>query len=111
MTSRFPAPKADRSASCDCAPSLGSNLSAEVHDDDKRISGTYSDGQLHCPVPGATGLALVRVTIGAMFVVFFENLRKGGYPPAGYARMINYIKKPRTDSNWLARDLRTEVSL
>ena len=30
----------------------------------------------------ATGLALVRVTIGAMFVwVFFENLGKGLYRP------------------------------
>jgi len=79
---------------------------------------TTNESQVHTPTvnsiaqsQAATGLALVRVTIGAMFVVFFENLRKGGYPPAGYARMINYIKKPRTDSNWLARDLRTEVSL
>ncbi len=37
------------------------------------------------------GLALVRVTIGAMFVwVFFENLGKGLYTPAGYAGLINY---------------------
>ena len=43
----------------------------------------------------AKGLALVRVTIGAMFVwVFFENLGKGAYSPAGYAGVINYyIKK------------------
>jgi len=39
----------------------------------------------------ACGLALVRVTIGAMFVsVFFENLGKGLYRPAGYAGLINY---------------------
>jgi uncharacterized membrane protein YphA (DoxX/SURF4 family) len=39
----------------------------------------------------ANGLALVRVTIGAMFVwVFFENLGKGLYTPAGYAGLINY---------------------
>jgi uncharacterized membrane protein YphA (DoxX/SURF4 family) len=39
----------------------------------------------------AKGLALVRVTIGAMFVwVFFENLGKGLYTPAGYAGLINY---------------------
>jgi uncharacterized membrane protein YphA (DoxX/SURF4 family) len=38
-----------------------------------------------------TGLALVRVTIGAMFVwVFFENLGKGLYTPAGYASLIHY---------------------
>ncbi len=37
----------------------------------------------------ANGLALVRVTIGSMFVwVFFENLGKGLYTPAGYAGLI-----------------------
>jgi len=37
------------------------------------------------------GLALVRLTLGAMFVwVFFENLGKGAYTPAGYAGVINY---------------------
>jgi uncharacterized membrane protein YphA (DoxX/SURF4 family) len=39
----------------------------------------------------SNGLAIVRVTIGAMFVsVFFENLGKGLYTPAGYAGLINY---------------------
>ena len=39
----------------------------------------------------AKGLAIVRLTIGAMFVwVFFENLGKGLYTPAGYAGLINY---------------------
>ena len=39
----------------------------------------------------AAGLAIVRVTIGAMLVwVFFENLGKGLYRPAGYAGLINY---------------------
>jgi len=39
----------------------------------------------------ACGLAIVRVTIGAMFVsVFFENLGKGLYRPAGYAGLISY---------------------
>ncbi len=42
----------------------------------------------------ASGLAIVRVTIGAMFVwVFFENLGKGLYTPAGYAGLINYYIK------------------
>ena len=42
----------------------------------------------------ANGLALVRVTIGAMFVwVFFENLGKGLYTAAGYAGLINYYIK------------------
>src|ERR1700759_2385619 len=40
------------------------------------------------------GLALVRVTIGAMFLwVFFENLGKGLYTPAGYAGLIGYYIK------------------
>jgi uncharacterized membrane protein YphA (DoxX/SURF4 family) len=45
-------------------------------------------------IPGkqaANGLALVRVTIGSMLVwVFFENLGKGLYTPAGYAGLIHY---------------------
>jgi uncharacterized membrane protein YphA (DoxX/SURF4 family) len=37
------------------------------------------------------GLAIVRLTIGAMFVwVFFENLGKGLYTPGGYTGLINY---------------------
>ena len=47
-------------------------------------------GRLHA----ADGLALVRLTIGAMFVwVFFENLGKGLYTVAGYAGLINYYIK------------------
>jgi len=38
-----------------------------------------------------TGLAIVRLTIGAMFLwVFVENLGKGLYTRAGYAGLINY---------------------
>jgi uncharacterized membrane protein YphA (DoxX/SURF4 family) len=50
----------------------------------------------------ANGLALVRVTIGAMFVwVFFENLGKGAYTPAGYAGVINfYIKSSHAPAAW-----------
>ena len=50
----------------------------------------------------ASGLALVRVTIGAMFVwVFFENLGKGAYTPAGYAGVINYyIKASHSPAAW-----------
>src|SRR4029077_19477989 len=52
----------------------------------------------------ASGLALVRVTIGAMFVwVFFENLGKGLYTPAGYAGLINYdIKASLSPAAWKA---------
>src|SRR5215470_7663815 len=50
----------------------------------------------------ARGLALVRLTIGAMFVwVFFENLGKGAYTPAGYANVINiYIRSGHSPAVW-----------
>jgi thiosulfate dehydrogenase (quinone) large subunit len=50
----------------------------------------------------ANGLALVRVTIGALFVwVFFENLGKGAYTPTGYAGVINYyIKASHSPAAW-----------
>jgi uncharacterized membrane protein YphA (DoxX/SURF4 family) len=52
----------------------------------------------------AGGLALVRVTIGAMFVwVFFENLGKGLYSPAGYAGLIrHYIEASHSPAIWKA---------
>ncbi len=52
----------------------------------------------------AIGLALVRLTIGAMFVwVFFENLGKGLYTPGGYAGLINnYITHGRAPAAWKA---------
>ena len=52
----------------------------------------------------ANGLALVRVTIGAMFVwVFFENLGKGLYTPAGYAGLIrHYIEASHSPAAWKA---------
>src|SRR5579864_4087970 len=52
----------------------------------------------------ANGLAIVRVTIGAMLVwVFFENLGKGLYTPAGYAGLINYyIKSSHSPAVWKA---------
>lgn len=48
------------------------------------------------------GLALVRVTIGAMFVwVFFENLGKGLYTASGYASLIqNYIDNGKAPALW-----------
>ena len=59
-----------------------------------------------CPVadqPTARmGLALVRLTIGSMFVwVFFENLGKGLYKPSGYAGLINgYIENSSAPAIW-----------
>ena len=55
-------------------------------------------------LPAANGLAIVRLTIGAMFVwVFFENLGKGLYTPAGYSGLINYyIKASHSPAAWKA---------
>jgi len=52
----------------------------------------------------ANGLAIVRVTIGAMLVsVFFENLGKGLYTPAGYSGLIGYyIKNSHSPAIWKA---------
>src|SRR6201998_2234301 len=52
----------------------------------------------------ANGLAIVRVTIGAMLVwVFFENMGKGLYTPTGYAGLINgYIKTSHSPAVWKA---------
>src|SRR6201993_3848218 len=50
------------------------------------------------------GLAIVRLTIGAMFVgVFFENLGKGLYTPGGYVGLINYyIQHGHAPAIWKA---------
>ena len=52
----------------------------------------------------ATGLTMLRLIIGAMFVsVFFENLGKGLYRPAGYAGLINYyITHDHAPAAWKA---------
>jgi uncharacterized membrane protein YphA (DoxX/SURF4 family) len=59
--------------------------------------------EVHRP-QSANGLAIVRLTIGAMLVwVFFENLGKGLYTPAGYSGLINfYISKSHSPSLWKA---------
>ena len=59
------------------------------------------DPATHQPT-AANGLAIVRVTIGAMFVsVFFENWGKGLYTPAGYAGLISYyIKQSHSPAVW-----------
>jgi uncharacterized membrane protein YphA (DoxX/SURF4 family) len=53
-------------------------------------------------LPAANGLAIIRLAIGAMFVcVFFENLGKGAYTPAGYAGVINYyINASHSPAAW-----------
>jgi len=50
----------------------------------------------------ASGLAIVRVTVGAMLVwVFFENLGKGLYKPVEYSGLIQYyIAKGHSPALW-----------
>ncbi|MEY2414124.1 MAG: small subunit DoxD [Acidobacteriaceae bacterium] len=50
------------------------------------------------------GLAIVRLTIGAMFVwVFFENLGKGLYTPAGYTGLVSYyVNASHAPAAWKA---------
>jgi len=47
-------------------------------------------------------LAILRVTLGALFVsVFFENLGKGLYTPQGYAGLIDYyVASGRSPALW-----------
>jgi uncharacterized membrane protein YphA (DoxX/SURF4 family) len=54
--------------------------------------------------PAAKGLAIIRLTIGAMFVwVFFENLGKGLYTAGGYSSLINYyLKASHAPAAWKA---------
>jgi uncharacterized membrane protein YphA (DoxX/SURF4 family) len=58
------------------------------------MNATESTHDLSGAVPQPTaryGLAIVRITVGAMFVsVFFENLGKGLYTASGYQGLINY---------------------
>ena len=64
-----------------------------------------SDGTSVAHQPQAAGgLAVVRLTIGALFLsVFFENLGKGLYTPAGYAGLIHYyIKASHSPAAWKA---------
>ena len=64
---------------------------------------TGATGATYQPQAG-TGLAVVRLTIGSMFVwVFFENLGKGLYTPGGYASLINYyVKMSHSPGLWKA---------
>src|ERR1700686_862879 len=78
----------------------------EVHDDARFTMMTNASPTQNVAnqLPAANGLAIVRLTIGAMFVwVFFENLGKGLYTPAGYAGLINYyIKASHSPAAWKA---------
>ena len=49
-------------------------------------------------------LAILRIALGAMFIwVFFENLGKGAYTPAGYKGVIYYyLKNGHAPAAWKA---------
>lgn len=59
---------------------------------------------MDAPLRARRALAVVRLTLGAMFVwVFFENLWKGTYTPDGYAGVINYyVTKGHAPAAWKA---------
>jgi len=61
-----------------------------------------SDSQEVAQPYARIGLAIVRLTIGAMFVwVFFENKGKGLYTPGGYAGLIHYyIQHSTSPAAW-----------
>jgi uncharacterized membrane protein YphA (DoxX/SURF4 family) len=68
------------------------------------MTSKVSSGQNEVTGSAANGLALVRLTIGSMFVwVFFENLGKGLYTTEEYAKLINYyIKSGHSPAVWKA---------
>jgi uncharacterized membrane protein YphA (DoxX/SURF4 family) len=65
--------------------------------DDRKVDVTTNDATHE-----KRALAVIRVAIGAMFVwVFFENLRKGAYTPAGYRNVIeHYLDKGAAPGVW-----------
>jgi uncharacterized membrane protein YphA (DoxX/SURF4 family) len=69
-----------------------------------RLSSAQNEMARSTDLAAASGLALIRVTIGVMFVwVFFENKGKGLYTPAGYASLIHYyIKASHSPAVWKA---------
>src|SRR6516225_12270227 len=70
------------------------------------VSSVENDATRSAALLDATkGLALVRVTIGSMFlwVAFFENLPRGFYTPGGYAGLIQYyINASHSPAAWKA---------
>ena len=66
-------------------------FSAGVRAEPERIPTTKD------PIWEKRALAVIRIAIGAMFVwVFFENLLKGAYTPAGYRGVIQYYLEKGT---------------
>ncbi|MCA1828512.1 MAG: DoxX family protein [Myxococcales bacterium] len=54
------------------------------------------------PTREQRAMAVLRVALGAMFIwVFFENLQKGAYSPAGYKGVIDYyVKNGHSPAAW-----------
>ncbi|HEU4383535.1 MAG TPA: DoxX family membrane protein [Anaeromyxobacteraceae bacterium] len=64
-------------------------------------AGVRDDGKVNATTDEAIRerrtLAVIRIAIGAMFVwVFFENLLKGAYTPAGYRGVVQYYLEKGT---------------
>ena len=67
------------------------------------MNASPASNSVHRPSAGC-GLAVVRITIGVMFVwVFFENKGKGLYTPGGYSGLISYyIQHGHAPAIWKA---------
>jgi uncharacterized membrane protein YphA (DoxX/SURF4 family) len=79
------------------APIFQNILAPAAVREDRKVDVTTNDATNE-----KRALAVIRVAIGAMFVwVFFENLRKGAYTPAGYRGVIeNYLSKGAAPGVW-----------
>ncbi|MBI3668219.1 MAG: DoxX family membrane protein [Acidobacteria bacterium] len=68
------------------------------------IGGEGSRGGRITAIEARVTLALMRLTMGALFVwVFFENLEKGLYSPGGYSGLIQYyIQRSSAPGFWKA---------
>src|SRR5438105_9666064 len=70
------------------------------------VPNDFSTKEISSKVPGCksamTGMAIMRLGLGAMFLyVFFENLRKGLYGKDGYTGLINYyVDKGHAPAFW-----------
>ena len=66
------------------------------------FSANQNSDPRHASDSARTGIALMRLGLGAMFLyVFFENLSKGLYGKDGYSGLINhYIEKGHAPGFW-----------
>lgn len=66
------------------------------------FSANQNSDQRHASESARTGIALMRLGLGAMFIyVFFENLSKGLYGKEGYESLIEYyVEKSSAPGFW-----------